>query len=66
MSTNRVDLVSGIATMMAAFLYWRAKSGATGTAYLNTGEAVSLTETPPEYQQFVADWKVKTAVAGVG
>lgn len=57
--------VSGAILILDAFLYWRAKSGATGAAYAITGESVSLAETPPEYQDFVRTWKVRTAVAGV-
>lgn len=55
--------VTGAILVLGAFLYWRAKSGASGVAYATTGEAVSLEETPPEYQAFVRDWKVYPAVA---
>jgi hypothetical protein len=58
--------VNGAILVLTAFLYWRAKSGATGTAYTITGEEVALTETPPEYQAFVKDWRIHTAVSSVG
>ena len=57
--------VSGAILILDAFLYWRAKSGASGSAYDLSGDAVSLAETPPEYQDFVRTWRVRTAVAGV-
>ena len=58
--------VSGAILILDAFLYWRAKSGATGAAYAITGESVSLAETPPEYQDFVRTWRVGLGVASVG
>jgi len=57
--------VSGGILILDAYLYWRAKSGATGAAFAITGEEVSLAQTPPEYQEFVRTWRVRTAVAGV-
>jgi hypothetical protein len=58
--------VSGAILVLDAFLYWRAKSGATGAAFSITGESVSLAETPPEYQMFVRNWRVNLGVASVG
>lgn len=58
--------VSGAILILDAFLYWRAKSGATGSAYDLQGDAVSLAQTPPEYQAFVRDWRINLAVASVG
>lgn len=58
--------ITGAILVLTAFLYWRAKSGASGTAYDITGDSFSLAETPPEYQRFVADWRVRSAVAKVG
>lgn len=55
--------VTGAILVLAVFLYWRAKSGASGTAYDLTGESFTLAETPPEYQRFVADWRIRTQVA---
>ena len=57
--------VSGAILILDAFLYWRAKSGATGSAYDISGDSVSLSQTPPEYQDFVRNWRVRTAVANV-
>jgi len=59
------DVVSNI-IVATAYLYWRAKSGATGTAYNLQSEPVSLDEMPPEYQAFVARWRIRTAVEAVG
>ena len=58
--------VVGAILVLTAFLYWRAKSGATGAAFTITGEEVTLAETPPEYQAFVRDWRIHTAVSSVG
>lgn len=58
----RAEVVGAI-TVLAAFLYWRAKSGATGVAYDTSGTPITLSETPPEYQAFVREWKHSTAVA---
>lgn len=60
------DEVSGAILVLDAYLYWRAKSGASGSAYSLTGDPVSLAETPPEYQDFVRLWKIQVAVASVG
>ena len=60
------DEVSGAILILDAFLYWRAKSGATGSAYTITGEEILLSQTPPEYQDFVRTWRIRTAVASVG
>lgn len=59
------DVVSSI-EVLAAFRYWRAKAGATGQAYNLAGETISLAETPPEYQDFVKRWRMRTAVDSVG
>lgn len=58
--------VTGAILVLASWLYWRAKSGASGTVTTVTGDAIALTDTPPEYQDFVRDWRVHTAVASVG
>ena len=57
--------VSGAILILDAFLYWRAKSGASGATFSLTGDPVSLALTPPEYQDFVRTWRVSRAVAGV-
>jgi len=57
--------VTGAILVLDAFLYWRAKSGASGAAFDLNGAEVSLAQTPPEYQQFVRDWRVYLGAAGV-
>ena len=57
--------VVGMEKVMAALLYWQAKSGASGTVNTPTGETIDLTQDPIGYDQFVRDWKIRTAVAGV-
>jgi hypothetical protein len=58
--------VTGAILILDAWLYWRAKAGATGTAYTLTGEPVDLAQLPPEYLAFVRDWRIRTAVSSVG
>lgn len=57
--------VVGAILVLTSFLYWRAKSGASGVVTTPTGTEVLLADTPPEYQAFVRDWRVRVAVAGV-
>jgi len=57
--------VVGMEKVMAALLYWQAKSGASGTVNTPTGETIDLSQNPVGYDQFVRDWKIRTAVAGV-
>ena len=57
--------VVGMEKVMAALLYWQAKSGASGTVNTPTGETIDLTQDAIGYDQFVRDWKIRTAVAGV-
>lgn len=51
---------------LAAWLYWRAKGGASGTITTPTGEDVDLTSLPARYQRFIGDWTIRTAVSSVG
>src|SRR5438876_700277 len=44
------DVVSNL-IVATVFLYWRAKAGATGTAYNLQGDPISPEEMPPEYQR---------------
>jgi hypothetical protein len=55
--------VVGAIRLLAAWLYWNAKSGASGVVQLPTGENLDLSETPARYSDFVNTWKIKTAVA---
>ena len=49
--------------LLAAWLYWNAKSGASGVVQLPTGENIDLSETPARYSDFVKTWRIHTAVA---
>jgi hypothetical protein len=57
--------VVGMAKVMTALLYWQAKSGASGTIQTPTGETIDLSQDPIGYDQFVRDWRIRTAVSGV-
>jgi hypothetical protein len=58
------DVVS-MCKVMAALLYWQAKSGASGTITTPTGEVLDLSANPVGYAEFVKAWSVSTAVAGI-
>ena len=55
------DVVGSIRILMA-WLYWNAKSGASGVVQLPTGESLDLEAEPPRYAEFVRNWKIRTAV----
>lgn len=59
------DIVGNI-IVLTAYLYWKAKSGASGVVASPTGDFVELGETPEEYQAFVKRWTIKTAVSVIG
>lgn len=49
---------------LAAFLYWRERSGASGFVNTPQGDQVELaSEYPEAYQRMVRDWRIRTAVA---
>lgn len=48
---------------LAAWLYWRAKGGASSMSVNFTGEEVDLALLPMAYQIMVRDWRIRTAVA---
>lgn len=50
---------------LAAWLYWRAKGGASSYAETLTGTEVDLSLLPMAYQMMVRNWKIRTAVAAV-
>lgn len=50
---------------LAAFLYWQAKSGASGFVQTPQGDQVELGDYPQAYKDMVRDWKIHTAVASV-
>jgi hypothetical protein len=58
------DVVS-MHKVMAALLYWQAKSGASGTVSTPTGEVIDLSADPIGYAEFVRVWRARTAVANV-
>ena len=55
--------VKAAVTELAAWLYWRAKGGASSMAQTLTGEEVDLSLLPMAYQEMVRNWRVRTAVA---
>lgn len=50
---------------LAAFLYWRAKGGASSYSETLTGTEIDLSLLPQAFQVMVANWKIHTAVAAV-
>lgn len=52
-------------TFLAAWFYWRAKSGASGVVQLPTGEQIELGAEPVSSPVFVHNWRVTGTVAGV-
>jgi hypothetical protein len=57
------DDIVGAIKVLAAWLYWNAKSGASGTVTVSTGEQIDLSEDPPRYVDFVTRWRIRTAVS---
>ncbi len=57
------DDVVGAIRLLAAWLYWNAKSGASGVVQLPSGESIDLEAEPPRYADFVRTWRIRTAVA---
>ena len=57
------DDVVGAIRLLCAWLYWNAKSGASGVVQLPTGENLDLEAEPPRYQEFVRNWRIRTAVS---
>ena len=50
---------------LAAWFYYRAKSGASGFVNSPTGEEIDLGALPDAYAQMVRNWKVTTGVASI-
>lgn len=50
---------------LAAYLYWRERSGASGFVSTPQGDQVELGEFPQAYRDMVRNWRIRTAVAGV-
>ena len=57
------DDVVGAIRLLEAWLYWNAKSGASGVVQLPTGESLDLEAEPPRYAEFVRNWRIRTAVS---
>ena len=57
------DDVIGAIRLLEAWLYWNAKSGASGVVQLPTGESLDLEAEPPRYAEFVRNWRIRTAVS---
>ena len=53
-------------TELAASMFWKAKSGASGVVKLATGEETTIAELEDRYLRFVENWRIRTAVALVG
>lgn len=58
------DVQAGLMEL-AAWLYWRAKGGASSMTVNLTGTEVDLSLLPMSYQMLVRNWKIVTAVAVV-
>ena len=56
------DDIVGSIRLLEAWLYWNAKSGASGVIQLPTGESLDLEAEPPRYTEFVRNWRIRTAV----
>lgn len=59
------DDVKGGVKLLAAWMYWRAKSGASGTVTVPTGDVIELNAEPIGYREFVRRWKVYQGVAAI-
>ena len=58
--------VVGMARSLVQLMYWQNKAGASGTVATPTGDLIDLSARDPiGYPEFVRDWKIRTAVAGV-
>ena len=52
-------------TELAAAMFWKAKSGASGVVFTGTGEQVTVAELEDRYARFVANWRIRTAVTAI-
>lgn len=52
-------------TELAAAMFWKAKSGASGVVFTATGEQTTVAELEERYQRFIADWRIRTAVQAI-
>ena len=52
-------------TELAAAMFWKAKSGASGVVFTGTGEQVTVAELEDRYARFVHNWRIRTAVQAI-
>ncbi|MEK0431263.1 MAG: hypothetical protein RL139_1067 [Gemmatimonadota bacterium] len=52
-------------TELAAAMFWKAKSGASGVVSTANGSPVDIAELEDRYQRFVNNWRIRTAVTAV-
>lgn len=52
-------------TELAAAMFWKAKSGASGVVSTATGEQTTVAELEERYARFVAAWRIRTAVQAI-
>jgi hypothetical protein len=58
--------VVGMIKLKCQLLYWQNKAGASGTVTTPTGDLIDLSARDPVgYPEFVRDWRIRSAVAGV-
>jgi hypothetical protein len=60
----RADVTQEV-TFLAAWFYWRAKSGASGVIQTPTGEEIDLGAEPKSSPTFVRNWAVRPGIIGV-
>lgn len=60
------DDIIGMVKLKTQLLYWQNKAGASGTVTTPTGDLIDLSARDPVgYPEFVRDWRIRSAVAGV-
>lgn len=52
-------------TELAAAMFWKAKSGASGVVFTATGEQTTVAELEDRYQRFIENWRIRTAVQAI-
>lgn len=52
-------------TELAAAMFWKAKSGASGVVQTANGEDVTIAELEDRYQRFIHNWRIRTAVTAI-
>lgn len=52
-------------TELAAAMFWKAKSGASGVVFTATGEQTTVAELEDRYQRFIHNWRIRTAVQAI-